>query len=290
MKKLTKENLEEFLTYYNGLHDSLIRSVNYDIKTATMEMFIDVFWAGKPTLKKNNKYDTGKTKLKIVFNGVEKCNIKEIFSFDYIMNGYVRYVKWENKEYICFSDDEEKPKIYVLSDEMLFEEIGIRDNEIIKVHEELEKVYEKAKQVFARLKDKCTLGYFNKHLLKVNNKYIEQDYYMPVISMQDKGDICFNFDDVSYEFYLSRANVDKYLDTLIEKYNDRLSLYPMKDCDVDLFDKKDSLEEVRKKLEQYDLEEIIGIGVDANELEDEEVVINFLKLVELFEGEKEWMN
>ena len=44
-------------------------------------MFIDVVWSGEPTLKDDKHYETYKTKIKMVFHGVEQYNNKEIFSW-----------------------------------------------------------------------------------------------------------------------------------------------------------------------------------------------------------------
>ncbi|MDE6292378.1 MAG: hypothetical protein K2L98_01715, partial [Bacilli bacterium] len=187
--------------------------------------------------------------------------------------------------YICFSDDEAEPNVYIVSDGISYDEITKEDDELIQIHDKISAVYEHANTVYEKLKDRCELGYFNKHLIKVNNRFIEQAYYMPVISMQEKGDICFNFDDVSYEFYLTRANLQKYLDVLIEKYADKLSVYTSSNCDVDLYMLGDKASDVDKKLKEYDSSEVMGITIDANALSDEQIVDNFLKLINLLDGE-----
>ncbi len=285
MKQVTKENLEEFLNYYHGFHDSYITDINYDIKTSNIVMFIDVFWSGEPKILENKTYETNKTHLKMVFSGVEKCNVKEIFSWDYITEAFIKYIKLDNIEYICFSDDEVNPNVYIVSDDVSYEEITKEDNEIIFVHDRISRIYDYAKEIYENLKDTCELGYFNKHLIKVNNSFIEQPYYMPVISMQDRGDICFNFDDVSYEFYLTRENLQKYLEELIEKYADKLSVYTSANCDVDLYFVGDNFSDVNKKLEEYEKSEIMGITIDANDFDDKKIVDNFLDLVNLFKEE-----
>ena len=48
MKKITKDNLNEFIDYYHEFHDSRITNVNYDISKSEIELLIDVFWSGDP--------------------------------------------------------------------------------------------------------------------------------------------------------------------------------------------------------------------------------------------------
>lgn len=285
MKKITKENLEEFLNFYHGFHDSYITDINYDIKTSCIEMFIDVFWSGEPKILEDNTYETNKTNLKMIFSGIEKCNVKEIFSWGYISEAFIKYIKLDNKDFICFSDDEKEPKVYIVCDDVSYEEISKEDDRLIYVHDKINTVYEHANNLYEKLKDTCELGHFNKHLIKVNNSFIEQAYYMPVISMQDKGDICFNFDDVSYEFYFTRENLQKYLEVLIEKYPDKLSIYTSANCDVDLYFVGDKVNDINDKLNEYDKEEVMGITIDANDFSDKYIVDNFLELVNLFKEE-----
>lgn len=123
MKNINKGNLESFLEYYHGLHDSYITNINYDISKSQIELLIKVFWSGKPALNENNTYETNKTKMKIIFEGVEKCNNKELFSWDYISDVYLSYIKLDNKEFLCFADEEEEPAIYIVCDTIKYEEL-----------------------------------------------------------------------------------------------------------------------------------------------------------------------
>ena len=77
---ITKDYLSSFMEYYHDFHDSYITNVNYNVKLSQIEVFIDVCWSGKPKLKENMKYETNKTKIKMVFNDVKQCCNKEIFS------------------------------------------------------------------------------------------------------------------------------------------------------------------------------------------------------------------
>lgn len=121
---ITKNNLQSFIEYYHGLHDSYITNINYDINNSQIELFIDVCWSGTPTLKENGKtYETNPTKMKIIFHGVKQYNNKEIFSWDYIDNIFIKYIKVQNEESICFASDEKEPLIYIICDHIEYEEI-----------------------------------------------------------------------------------------------------------------------------------------------------------------------
>ncbi len=120
---ITKDNLQSFIEYYHGFHDSYITNINYNINNSQIELFMNVYWSAKPILKEDGIYDTNKTKMKIIFNGVEQCNNKEIFSWDYISDIFIKYIKIKNKEYICFANDEKEPLIYIVCDNIEYEEV-----------------------------------------------------------------------------------------------------------------------------------------------------------------------
>lgn len=120
---ITKDNLSSFIEYYHGFHDSYITNINYDIRLSQIELFIDVYWSGDPILKEDRTYETNKTKMKMIFNGVEQCNNKEIFSWDYISDAFIQYIKIKNKEFICFASDEKEPLVYIVCDNIEYKEL-----------------------------------------------------------------------------------------------------------------------------------------------------------------------
>lgn len=123
MTSITKDNLQSFIEYYHGFYDSCISNVNYDIDKSQIELFINVFWSNNPTIKEDGTYETNKTKMKMVFNDVEQCNNKEIFSWDYIDDIFIKYINIKNKEYICFANEEKDPFIYIVCDNIEYEEL-----------------------------------------------------------------------------------------------------------------------------------------------------------------------
>lgn len=123
MNKITKDNLDEFIEYYHGFHDSYITNVNYDISKSKIELLINVYWSGQPILKEDKTYQTNKIKMRMILDGVEQCNIKEMFSWDYINEAFIKYIKLANKEFICFASDEQEPMVYIVCESIEYEEI-----------------------------------------------------------------------------------------------------------------------------------------------------------------------
>lgn len=123
MNKITKNNLDEFVKYYHGFHDSYITNINYDISKSEIELLINVYWSGEPVLKEDNTYDTNKTKMRMILNGVERYSTKEMFSWDFIYDAFIKYIKIDNKEFICFASNEQEPLIYIVCDSIEYEEI-----------------------------------------------------------------------------------------------------------------------------------------------------------------------
>ena len=123
MKKITKDNLDEFINYYHEFHDSYITNVNYDISKSQIELLINVRWAGKPILREDKTYQTNKIKMRMILNNIEQCNNKEMFSWDYINEIFIKYIKLNNNEFICFASDEQEPLIYIVCESVEYEEI-----------------------------------------------------------------------------------------------------------------------------------------------------------------------
>lgn len=123
MNKITKDNLDEFINYYHEFHDSYITNVNYDISKSQIELLINVRWAGKPILREDKTYQTNKIKMRMILNNIEQCNNKEMFSWDYINEIFIKYIKLNNNEFICFASDEQETLIYIVCESVEYEEI-----------------------------------------------------------------------------------------------------------------------------------------------------------------------
>lgn len=123
MNKITKDNLEKFIKYYHNFHDSYITNIDYDIYKSRIELLIDVMWSGQPILKDDNSYQTNETKLRIILYNVKQFNCKEMFSWDFVYEAFIKYIKLDNEEFICFASDEQQPLIYIICEYMEYEEI-----------------------------------------------------------------------------------------------------------------------------------------------------------------------
>lgn len=123
MNKINKDNLNEFIKYYHSFHDSYIANINYNISESKIELLIDVCWSGEPILKDDGTYQTNKTKIRLILNDVKQYNNKEIFSWDFINKAFIKYIKLDNKEFICFASDENNPVVYIVCNNIEYEEI-----------------------------------------------------------------------------------------------------------------------------------------------------------------------
>ena len=121
MKNINKDNLENFMVYYQNFHDSTITSIDYDILNSKMTLYINVFWSGDTTTNKDGSLNTHKSRIKILFEDVYKCNNKELFLWDSIYDAYLKYIHLDNQEYLCFADDEKTPSIYIVCKIMKYE-------------------------------------------------------------------------------------------------------------------------------------------------------------------------
>lgn len=117
MKTISKENLQEFINKYHYFHDSFITNIYYDILKSQIELTMDVFWIG------NEVESTHGTKIKMIFNKVERYSSKEVFSWEYINHAFLSYINLKNKEYLCFATDENNPFVYVVCEEIMYEEL-----------------------------------------------------------------------------------------------------------------------------------------------------------------------
>lgn len=120
---ITKETLPSFIEYYHAFHDSYITNVNYNIELSQIEIIINVCWVGESKLKEDGTYETNNIKMKMVFNDVEQYTNKEIFSWDYINEVFIKYIKIQNKEFVCFASGEKDPFIYIVCDNIEYEEL-----------------------------------------------------------------------------------------------------------------------------------------------------------------------
>lgn len=117
MEILNKENIDKFINDFHSFHDSSITHIAYDVTKSQIGMFVDV----NSNADETNFDEVNKKKLRLLFKDVEKCNNKEIFSWNYIDKAYIKYIKLDNREYLCFASDEEDPFVYIVCDTIAYE-------------------------------------------------------------------------------------------------------------------------------------------------------------------------
>lgn len=150
--------------------------------------------------------------------------------------------------------------------------------DILKIHNMLEEIYNHAE----RLKDtlisknfKVTLASYNRHVINIEGKLYEQKYYMPVITVDNIGDICFNMNSIEFEFYVTKEDFDDInLNKLLGDYRDQLQIYEYEDCLKDIYKIGDSKEEVIRKVSNSK-DDKFGVSIDVTNLSDEEIIEQF---------------
>ena len=123
MNLLTKDNINEFMDYYHYLHDSSINKINYNSNEAEVEVIINIYWSGEPTIKSDGTYDTHKCRIRMVFTGVDKFSDNQDYSS--IDDSSVEYYDKDGKDLICISLQcdylDEEPLIYIVCEKIEYE-------------------------------------------------------------------------------------------------------------------------------------------------------------------------
>lgn len=123
MKKITKENIYEFIDYYHFLHDSCIKKLNYNPTESKIDAIFNVYWNGKSTIKKDGNYDTYITKIRMIFTNIENFSYNE--KHNSIDNSFVECYKKNGKDLICISlqstDPDEEPYLYIACEKIEYE-------------------------------------------------------------------------------------------------------------------------------------------------------------------------
>lgn len=126
MNVITKGKIEDFMSYYHYFHDSSINVVNYNHSKATVEMFVDIYWSGEPTLNDDGSYDTHKTKMRMVFTGV--VSFKDTQEYNYIDDAVVECYERDGRSLISFSllssYSNEEPYLNIICEKIEYEIIN----------------------------------------------------------------------------------------------------------------------------------------------------------------------
>lgn len=116
MRKIDKNNYEEFLKIFNDFHDGYVKKIDYDTDKSEVCILFDVC---SNCLKKNEE-------LKMVFKGVDNFTENNPYMINYIDYVYIDFFHRDGKKLICFSlnseDPDEEPYLYVLCKNIEYEE------------------------------------------------------------------------------------------------------------------------------------------------------------------------
>lgn len=127
MRCINNKNIANFMNYYHSFHDSDIININYRVKDARIEILLDVCWSGIPMLNEDKTYQTNRVMIKMIFYDVLQYNNKEMFLSNNINKAFLKYIKFDDKEMLCFADSVDKPSFYVVCDKIEYEEVGFQD-------------------------------------------------------------------------------------------------------------------------------------------------------------------
>ncbi len=148
---------------------------------------------------------------------------------------------------------------------------------ILQMHNIFNNIYNKAEELNKRfsLHYKTTFQSYNNHFININGKYYNQKYYMPVITVENIGDICFNIDSIEFEFYVTKEQIIHIdLEHLISEYKKELNIYEYKDCTNDIYIIGDNKYDILNKVSNS-LDNKFGISINCSSLSDSEIIHHF---------------
>lgn len=145
------------------------------------------------------------------------------------------------------------------------------------IHDKLNKIYDEAEDVLTLVKEKfpkAVLNSYKGHYIKIDGTYVYQKYYMPVISNDDKGDICFNLDGISLEFFVSQEKFKKIDISKLINLDYKVEIYDGDNSEEDIYYEGMNINELINNIQKY---KNIGITINCQNIDKE-------KILELFEN------
>ncbi len=147
-------------------------------------------------------------------------------------------------------------------------------NEKIKnCHKLLNDVYSNCEEMYNKIRKKyknAKMESYNGHYIRINDKYEYQKYYMPVISIDGFGDICFNFDGISLEFFVDKSKLLNNCNfKLLFNYN--VELYDANDSTIDIYEKGMKVNLFIDKLKKWK-SNLIGITINCQDRLDDDII------------------
>lgn len=151
----------------------------------------------------------------------------------------------------------------------------MKNNTAVFVHNKLNELYSNAEEVFEYLKNtpniQASYGFFNGNYTKIYNRYEYQKYPIPVISIENKGDIGFDLNAIWFEFFVPKTSLTNHLiEELIHNYN--VEIYGGKNCLINFYNCNKTNSDILETINNSN-EETIGISIslgnaDLNNIKD----------------------
>ena len=143
------------------------------------------------------------------------------------------------------------------------------------VYIDCENLYDEIKNLFSNVK----MDSYNSHYIKINSKYEYQKYFMPVISIGEIGDICFNLDGISFEFFMDKDNLVNNCN-FDELLNYNVEMYNAYDSTIDIYEDGLSKDEIISKIIDCKYDKI-GITVNLQKENIENIPTIFSNICEI---------
>ena len=157
------------------------------------------------------------------------------------------------------------------------------DKMVQKMHALLNQTYELSRNVLEELTHQgmqATLKNYSGHYIKINWQYEYQAYPIPVIIVEEVGDIGINLNQIHFEFFVKKEELDEFKVAELLEEGD-LEFYGGKECLLDFYSKGDTPKQVMDKIGDSD-EAYIGIACYRNKEESiEEIITAFIRMRDL---------
>ncbi len=162
------------------------------------------------------------------------------------------------------------------------------DLNLKNIHQKINKIYLRAEKDYQALNKKqisCQLESYKNNYVKINGQYQLQKYPIPVISLQNGGDIGYNLDKIFFETAFKR---DEFLNlelvSILSQHED-IEIYGGRDCHKDFYQKDDNPAKIREKVKESTENTImVSLYFDYNKEDLLDRVINFANKKEAWQN------
>ncbi len=145
----------------------------------------------------------------------------------------------------------------------------MKESIIQSIHNELNSIYTLAENIHESFKSEEELsvsyGFFSGNYIKIGETQEYQKYPIPIVSIEQKGDICFNIDRVGFEFFVTKELLkETIIESLVNNY--RVEIYGGKDCLIDFYNEGKPISDVLHDVNNSS-EDTIGIAIYSEDFQ-----------------------